>query len=219
MQVFIGYDQRQPVAFQVLAHSIWKRASKPVTITRLDIRQLPIERQGLTEFTYSRYLVPWLCGFHGKALFLDADMLCLADVAELFDMEVNSPVSVVKSENRFEWPSMMLFNNPLCRYAFGHGLNTPDFSFIEEGKPQNFEWAGGADNVGKLPPEWNHIVPYDGENPDAKIIHYTQGIPCFPETEGCEWGEAWRQEAQDAMSTVSWEAIMGKSVHKQAMGL
>jgi lipopolysaccharide biosynthesis glycosyltransferase len=68
---------------QVLAHSIYKRASKPVSITPLVLSQLPIKRVGLTEFTYSRYLVPYLCGYEGLAIFMDADMLCLGDVHEL----------------------------------------------------------------------------------------------------------------------------------------
>ena len=67
LNVFIGYDQRQPVAFQVAAHSIWKHASYPVAITRLQLNQLPIKKTGLTEFTYSRFLVPYLCQFQGTA--------------------------------------------------------------------------------------------------------------------------------------------------------
>ena len=36
-----------------------------------------------TEFTYTRFLVPYLCGYQGKAIFIDCDMLCLGDIAEL----------------------------------------------------------------------------------------------------------------------------------------
>ena len=75
LNVFIGYDPRQPVAYNVLQHSIVRHASEPVAITPLILKQLPIERRGLTEFTFSRFLVPYLCGFKGMAVFLDADMV------------------------------------------------------------------------------------------------------------------------------------------------
>lgn len=207
LKVFIGYDIRQPVAFQVLAHSIWKRASQPVEIVRLDIRQLPIKRTGLTEFTYSRYYVPYLMDYQGEALFLDSDMLCLTDICELFEIarQNKEPLSVVKGKEQFEWPSLMYFNNPKCWRLVP--------SFIENQSPQ--KWV--FENAGELPARFNHIIPYDGLNPDAKIVHFTQGIPCFPETKDSEYGELWRHEAQECMSTVTWETLMGNSVHKQRM--
>ncbi len=84
LRVFIGFDKRQPVAFQVAAHSVWKNTDR-VSIERLTLEGIPgFKRTGLTEFTYSRFLVPWLCGFRGHAIFADAsDMLMLGDVAEL----------------------------------------------------------------------------------------------------------------------------------------
>lgn len=204
MRVFIGYDPRQPMAFQVLAHSIWKRASKPVSITRLQLNQLPIKRRGLTEFTYSRFLVPYLCGYEGKAVFMDADMLALADVCGLIENQAPAPVSVVKNSQRFEWPSLMVFNCWDCKKL------TPEY--VETGSPFSFDWA---DAVGALPPEWNHLVGYDAPRKDAKIVHYTMGIPFWPETSGFEYASEWMADAKESMSTVSWAALMGGSVHAQ----
>lgn len=208
LRIFIGFDPRQPIAYQVLHHSIIARASRPVSITPLVLSQLPIKRRGLTEFTFSRYLVPYLCNYEGHALFMDADMLCLSDITQLEKFIVNDKsVHVVQEIERFEQPSLMLFDNDKCRTL------TPEF--IETGSPQKLEWG----TVGSLPKEWNHIVPYSGLNPEAKIIHYTQGIPFFPETKGCEHSKAWWDEANRSMSTVSWNELMGTSVHKQRMGL
>ena len=86
------------------------RATRPVAITPLVIEQLPITRRGLTAFTYTRFLVPWLCDFEGSALYLDIDMLALADIAELFDLMDDSAVMVSKNRLRYEWASVMLFN-------------------------------------------------------------------------------------------------------------
>lgn len=208
LRIFVGYDQRQPIAPQVLMHSIYARASGPVSITPLVLSQLPVQRMGLTEFTYSRYLVPHLCGYEGRAIFMDADMLCLADVYELD--EICSPqiasVCVVKNERRFEWPSLMYFNNAHCRNL------KP--TLVQEGQPQSLGWAT---SVGEIPSEWNHLVGYDAPRSDAKIVHFTQGIPCFPETKDAEYAKEWHAEAKRTMSSVSWEEIMGKSVHREAV--
>ena len=69
MKVFIGYDSREQVAFQVLCYSIWKYASGPVTIAPVKLDQLPMKRTDTelcsTEFSYSRFLVPWMCNYEG----------------------------------------------------------------------------------------------------------------------------------------------------------
>ena len=209
LRIFVGYDPRQPIAAQVLMHSIYTRASKPVSITPLVLAQLPIKRKGLTEFTYSRYMVPRLCNYFGNALFLDADMLVLDDIWKLDDLcaPQMKGVSVVPHEKRkFERPSLMYFNNARCRRL------TPEL--IETGVPQTLDWA---DSIGEIPSEWNHLVGYDNQRTDAKIVHFTQGIPCFPETKDHEYSAEWHREAKQTCSTVSWEAIMGNSVHRQAV--
>jgi len=203
VRIFIGLDPRQPVAAQVLAHSIWARASKPVSIIMLRLNQLPLKRVGLTQFTFSRYLVPLLCDFAGTALFMDADMLCLADICELWKLADESPVSVVKNPNlRFEWPSLMFFRNELCKNL--------TLEFIENGNPQSLAWAS---KIGEFPAEWNHLVGYDKPRTDAKNVHFTQGIPCFPETKHCEYWQAWQDEIRKANGSVPWADIMGDSIH------
>lgn len=211
LKVFVGYDQRQPLAAQVLMHSIYKRASRPVSVTPLVLSQMPVQRQGLTEFTFSRYLVPHLCGYTGTALFLDADMLCLADVYELDEIARPQlrPVCVVKnSKLRFEWPSLMYFN---CAHA-----KNLTATLIAKGQPHILEWAG-KHGIGELPSEWNHLVGYDEPRTDAKIVHFTQGLPCWEETKNCEYSEAWWTEMRTCNATVSWAELMGRSVHAKAV--
>lgn len=207
LKIFIGYDKRQPVAFNVCRSSIERRASKRVDIAPLMLDWMPIKRRGLTDFSFSRYLVPYLCGYEGTALFLDPDMIVLDDIHKLLQhYDEKHAVSVVKNKLRFEWPSLMLFNNSRC------GKLT-----LEEvgcGSPQKFDWA---ESVGDIPTEWNHCVGYDEYNPDAKLIHYTQGIPCWPETANCDYSKEWHREAKYAMGTVSWQELMGNSVHAQHM--
>lgn len=208
-QVFVGYDPRQPIAERVATHSLITRASKPVPVTRLQLNQLPITRKGLTEFTYSRYLVPFLSNYDGYSLFMDADVIVLDDIYRIFDgIDPSAAVSVVPHAGQmaFERASLMLFNNKRCRNL------TPEFVSDVRNGLFDLRWAS---KIGTLPKAWNHLVGYDAPNPQAKLVHFTKGIPCWPETKGCEFAEAWAQEAKQAGSTVSFEALMGGSVHVQ----
>src|ERR1700738_944423 len=86
LRIFGGHDPLHPVSTTVLVHSIISRASKPVCVTPLSLKTLPIKRWGLTEFTYSRFLTPYLCDYQGWSLFLNAHMLVLEDIAKLFEL-------------------------------------------------------------------------------------------------------------------------------------
>lgn len=207
IKVFIGYDHRQPVSFQVAAHSIWKRASRPVEIVRLDLSKLPMKRRGLTEFTFSRFLVPYLCDYQGQSIFMDSDVLCLGDVAELLPL-ANGPVSVVKNERRFEWASLMVFDNEKCKNL------TPEFVDDPENNLFNLKWAESLD---ELPLEWNILVGYSKPVENPKLIHYTQGIPVWKETLNCDYSAEWHAELKDMASTCSFDELMGQSVHVKHM--
>lgn len=210
LRIFIGVDRRQPVAFNIAQASVWRHASRPVAITPLLLPTLPVQRCGLTEFSVTRYLVPWLCNFEGHALFIDGDTLCMGDIAEL-PWDTEHAVSVVKHDTvtkngrpvdvRFERPSVMLFNSAKCTAL------TPEF--IETSKPHNLAWASG---VGELPREWNYLVGYDTGG-GAKLAHFTMGLPCFEETANDEYAAEWREAAAWAGHTCSWAEIMGGSVH------
>lgn len=205
MKCFIGYDPRQPVAFQVCAQSVWERASKPVEIVRLDLRKLPITRRGLTEFTYSRFLVPYLSNFEDYSLFLDSDILVRGDVCELEGMQKHvGGVHIVKGERKFEWASVMLFNNSSFRHL------TPEY--IENPVNRMYDWAW-ADAIEPLSKEYNHLVGYDAPNPDAKIVHFTMGLPIWEETKHSEFAKEWWDTYKRMNSSVSFESLMGRSVH------
>ncbi len=234
LRIFIGYDHRQPVAYNVLQQSILRHSSKPVAITPLIYDQLPITRgnwkgqkdydptknMSLTPFTYSRFLVPWLCNYHGQALFLDIDMLLLDDVAKLFELAqspMNGPnyaVHVVKNPQKFEWASLMLFNcgHPQNQILTPDYINDADNTWLHQ-----LNWLP-PEAIGELPAEWNHLVGYNDPRPDAKCVHYTQGIPCFPETQQSEYLAEWHHEHRLSNSAYPWLALMGNSVHAKQLG-
>jgi lipopolysaccharide biosynthesis glycosyltransferase len=191
------------LAYTVCRSSVERHATRRVAIEPLIYEWMPIKKKGLTEFTYSRYLVPWLCGYKGQALFMDGDVVVHGDVTEIPSLvDPLCQVAVVKNLLRFEWASVMFFNCGACLKL------TPEY--IEENPCNDFAWAK---EVCELPPEWNHLVGYDKPDPNAKLIHYTQGIACWNETRDCEHSETWMDEFRYAVGTVSWAELMGASIH------
>lgn len=204
-KVFVGFDPRQPLAYNVLQYSIHEHSSAPVSVIPLMLRQLPIKRRGLTEFTFSRFLVPYLSGFEGTSIFMDADVVINGDIQELFEcVDPQASVSVMKNQAKFEWASVMLFNNAKCQ------MLTPEY--IEDTSHGLLDLAW-ADGVGCFPENWNHCVGYKPYNPEAKLYHYTQGIPVWDEVRGLPEDQVWDEAHAKMNSTVDWKTLMGDSVH------
>lgn len=158
----------------------------------------------MTDFTYSRFLVPWLCGYQGRALFLDADMVVTADIRELFELGDASDVQVMKRQQRFEWASAMLFNCARCR------ILTPEYVEDSSRALLDLKWA---QSIGEFPERWNRCVGYSTERAPAKLYHFTKGIPCWPETQKNPEDAVWFKAFEDANFTVSWSELMGNSIH------
>jgi hypothetical protein len=205
LRVFLGYDPRQPLAYSVLQHSIISNCSVPVAVTPLVLGTLPIKRRGLTEFTFSRFLVPWLCDFKGTAVFMDSDIVVTGDIKELFDQSEISlhDVQVMQNQPKFEWGSVMLFNNPRCMKL------TPEFINDESNHLLDLAWAR---SVGTFSEDFNHCVGYQ-QPKEAKLYHFTQGIPCWPETQGLVEDIHWHEALRKATHTVPWTELMATSVH------
>jgi hypothetical protein len=136
LRIYIGWDAREPIAYDVAKFSLERRASIPVEITPIKLDDLRARKLywrdsdplASTEFTYSRFLTPALAGFRGWALFIDCDFLWLGDIAGLADyMRVPKAVYCVQhdyrpketvkmdgavqtSYPRKNWSSFMLFN-------------------------------------------------------------------------------------------------------------
>ncbi len=213
INIFIGYDPREAVAFSVLAHSIHARSSQPVSITPLMLSQLKnIYTRGRhplqsTDFSFTRFLVPHLSGHIGWSLFMDCDMLVLDDIAKLWSLrDERYAVQVVKhnhvpkentkflgaTQTKYEkknWSSVILFNNAKCRALTPEYVNTASGLELHQ-----FKWLGNDGLIGEIPHRWNHLVSYDAPNPDASLVHYTIGGPYFDEYRNCEHADTWRQE-------------------------
>lgn len=176
-KVFIGYDRREPIAYDVAKQSILDNLSptskKLITVHPLkqfDMRELgiyerPIDNLGSTEFTYTRFWIPYLMGYSGYGIFIDCDFIVNCDIMEMFETAINqfsknseyvvavckhdyTPRPGDKMDNqkqipypRKNWASSMVFNNshPICRRLNLKTLNDP----VNDGKYLlGFRWVG-----------------------------------------------------------------------------
>jgi hypothetical protein len=198
-RLFVGFDQREAVAYHTFCQSIISTASVAVSFTPLALSMLNDYLETHTDrsndFVYSRFLVPHLCGFEGWAIFADGDMICQRDIAELWAMrDERFAVMVAKHDyetkyankylgNRNEsyprknWSSVVLFN---CAHPENRIL-TPEFVAQQTGAfLHRFSWLKD-EQIGDIPLEWNWLVREYEDKPDAALLHYTIGTPCFAE--------------------------------------
>ncbi|MEY4331389.1 MAG: hypothetical protein RLZZ196_127 [Bacteroidota bacterium] len=214
MKVFVGWDSREDIAYQVCRHSIVSRQSSAdvVPLKQKDLRSKeiywrPIDPLASTEFTFTRFLVPHLMNYKGWAVFCDCDIIFVEDIKELFDQADDQyavmvvkhdykPKSTVKMDGkeqfqypRKNWSSVILWN---CAHPQNKEL-TPKLVNEKSGQYlHRFEWL--KDNqIGELKCEWNWLVGWHKEPEDGKpkAIHYTEGGPWFPNYVKCEYGANW----------------------------
>jgi lipopolysaccharide biosynthesis glycosyltransferase len=212
INIYIGYDPREAVAYHVCCNSLIRHSSVPLSITPLALTNLcgyaERHRDGSNQFIYSRFLVPELMGYKGWAIFMDGDMLLRTDIAELWEMRDESKAVLcvhhdykTKAHDKYlgaknqdyprkNWSSVVLWN---C----GHPANQAVTSeFVEKStgaQLHRFTWLDD-DLIGQLPVEWNWLPDEFGANPQAKLLHWTLGTPCFHEYSDVPMAGEWHRE-------------------------
>jgi len=210
--IFIGYDPREAIAYHTCVNSIIRNASRPVSIVPVALNLFKdyneTHTDGSNHFIYTRFLVPYLMGFTGSAIFIDGDMIVRGDIAELWDMrnpymdvqvvkhnyKTRMPTKYLGAKNedypRKNWSSVILWN---CSNWPNRRL-TPEFIQKSTGSElHRFSWIDDS-RIGEIPIEWNWLPDEFGPNPNAKLLHYTLGTPCFDEFVDTPQNEDWHQE-------------------------
>jgi hypothetical protein len=216
--VYVGWDSREEIAYEVCRHSLLARATRPVEV--IPIKQAELRARGLysrpvdplasTEFTYTRFFVPHLAGYAGWALFCDCDFLWLADIGDLFALaddryavmcvhHDHRPPESWKMDQRQQtlyprknWSSMVLYN---C----GHPANrvlTPEVANRESGSfLHRFQWLDDR-LIGAVPETWNWLEGWS-RRPAAghpNVVHFTRGGPWFDNWRDVDYGDLWLAE-------------------------
>lgn len=218
LRIFVGFDSRETAAFHVLSHSILRHASRPVAIIPLVQAQLraagvytrPTDEGASTEFSLTRFLVPYLSGYEGASIFMDCDMLAKRDLTLLAPdgcqrcgpavhvaRHEYTPKAATKMDGqaqtaypRKNWSSVVVFNNARCTALSLSYVNCAPAADLHR-----FAWLRDEE-IGGFSLEWNWLVGEYPKNPDAKILHFTNGGPWFRGYEACDHAEDWYRERE-----------------------
>ena len=226
-RVFVGYDSREAAAYAVCAKSLARRSSWPIDIVALNqkaLRTLGVyirepDKLASTEFSLTRFLVPYLAGFDGWAVYCDGDFLWRDDIAGLLaHADDKYAVLVVKHDHRpgekvkmggqvqaayprQNWSSLMLFNcaHPSTRTLILGNVNNASPAFLHQ-----FDWCCD-EAIGALPERWNWLAGVSPTTTEGRLwqqagedtpgaIHYTLGGPWLAEYADGPFANQWRKE-------------------------
>ena len=210
IRIFIGYDEGEKIAFHVLAESIRKQSSEPISITPIDLSTIrnhfirDKQSNQSTEFAFSRFMVPYLSNYEGWSIFMDCDMLLRTDINELWKLR-DDDYAVMCVKHNYEpkqdvkfrgaknekfpkknWSSLMLMNNAKCK------LLTPEYVRTASGlELHQFKWLESERDIGAIPKTWNWLVGEYEYNPLANNVHFTLGGPYFYDYVNCDYSKEW----------------------------
>lgn len=222
--VYVGYDSREDIAYQVCKHSITRREPgatiKP--LKQKDMRESglytrEIDKLASTEFTFTRFFIPHLQNYQGWAVFCDCDFVWTVPTTDLEQYcDPNKAVVVVQHDYtpaegmkmdgkqqhiypRKNWSSMILWNcaHPKNRVLTPELLNKETGAFLHR-----FQWLDDED-IGSLPHHYNWLVGWYKEPQDGKpkIYHWTEGGPWFVDNYfDCEYADVWKKETINLFS-------------------
>jgi hypothetical protein len=155
-------------------HDALERGDEPPV--RLNM-PLGVKYRNYTEFSNYRWMIPELCGYRGRAIFLDSDMVCLADIGDLFDADMGGCDMLAKAEaykgDRSWGMSNILFDCEKCRFPL-----EDIFREVDAGQYTNTDFQQMTPafltrrpyRIGPLDPAWNS---FDVRDAGTKLIHYT----------------------------------------------
>jgi hypothetical protein len=214
LTIFIGFDPVESVAFHTLVHSILTYSSRPVNIIPLNIKNLGNEffrerdAKQSNEFSFTRFLVPYIMEYQGWAIFMDCDMMLREDIYNVFDDIIDDSqkaVYVVKhdytaeeglkylntvqySYPRKNWSSFVLWN---CSHEANKRVTKEWVNTASGLELHRFTWLDDS-QIGDLNIRWNWLVG-DYINPPINVanVHWTLGGPYFNEFRNVDFCEEW----------------------------
>jgi hypothetical protein len=215
MKIYIGYDSTnygQEVAYRVCKRSIENHSAEDVEVYPIKLKDMYVhgynrgrDKKQSTEFTYTRFLSPYLAEYKGAVLFCDSDFLWRVNALEILNfIDSNHSVSCVRHEYtecpskikmdgikqewypKKNWSSLMLFNanHEDCKKL------TPGLVSSETAKYlHRMEWTT-EEKIGSIPIEYNYLVGYYRDK-KPKALHFTDGGPWHKDYQDVEYKEEW----------------------------
>lgn len=128
-----------------------------------------------TPFTGFRWGIPAFCGYEGRAIYCDSDVIFRADVAELWDQEMRGDVAILLKGTEGKLRTCVMLMD--CAKLRPH---LPPIKELKRLDDPNGWFRKYLDShrelLGKFDGQWNcadlkHFS--DVNDPDLKLIHYT----------------------------------------------
>lgn len=227
MKVFVGYDSREDIAWQVCRHSILRHSDASVAVIplrqsvlrELDLYTRPYDLGSSTEFSLTRFLTPYLAAQRGWVIFCDCDFLFTGNIREVLEgldpakavycvQHQYTPAHHLKMDGKLQacyprknWSSFMVFNcdHPDVRALTPDVVNSASPAFLHR-----FGWISDDASIGMLDLEWNFLA---GEYPKAattpRVIHFTNGGPWFDQWQDCDFADLWLAERDLLLKSLS----------------
>lgn len=220
MKIFVGYDTREDIAYQVCKHSIESQCptAEVIPLKQNELRNDKLYWRGedklaSTEFTFTRFLIPHLMNYEGWALFIDSDIVFTENVKNLFDLADDkyavmcaqhdyTPKPGTKMDGQVQtqyprknWSSVVLWN---CGHPSNKVVDQDQVNSLELNGAyfHRFSWLQDEE-IGELDHTWNYLVGVYDDIEKPKLIHFTEGGPWFENYRDCEFNELWKQELYD----------------------
>ncbi|MGH9970096.1 MAG: glycosyltransferase [Pyrinomonadaceae bacterium] len=220
VRVFIGSGEASRIECKTAVHSLRKNTKRDLDIyvfngthnaIRLNDQEpflapmsLRIKYRNITEFSLYRFLIPELCEYQGKAIYIDSDTVCLSDIGELFDTQMDGADFLAKREaypGEELWGlSVMLIDCQRARFdlegivdEIDAGLySISDFSCMS---PRFLAYH--RYKIGGLDPVWNVFDQWDNR---TKLIHYTNLYTQPWKYSNHPYGELWFSYFNEALA-------------------
>lgn len=179
IKVFVACTASEWLPMKVLEHSIRETTRHDVAVVAISSfgRQIPIPRdtknKPRTPFSFQRFLIPELCGFKGRAIYLDADMQVFTDMAEVWEADMGQHDLLTVTEGtgvRKGQYSVVLLDCERLAWRIEDIVQA-----LDAGRYDYEQLMYGmcvANNIGHvLSPAWNSLEAY--EPGSTRLLHYT----------------------------------------------
>jgi hypothetical protein len=190
IRVFVGADRSQQLAISVLEYSIRRHTTAQVQVTPMIDLPVPVPRDPRngqrTGFSFSRFCIPKLAGYRGKAIYMDADMLVFSDIRELWSLPFDGAKIIIQKEVKFEAETTAKAGAPKKRKKqcavmlldcdrldwdidrIVEGLDTGTYDYEE----LMYDMCILAEEEVKygVPFEWNSLEHWDAQ---TRLLHFT----------------------------------------------
>lgn len=119
IRVFVGVDRSQLLAVSVLEYSIKRHTTAEVEVVPMLDLPVPVpvdpRNSQRTGFSFSRFCIPKLAGYQGRAIYMDADMMVFKDIRELWNLPFNGAKIIIQKEVKFQDETTQKFGAPKTR--------------------------------------------------------------------------------------------------------